>query len=81
MRRAVQLPQYSDTNDFIPPEGVSIANLDKSTNMLADAACPDHYNAAFLEGTQPTDTCDHKGLDGQVHLNMFQKLFGSNKGD
>ena len=81
MKRAVQLPQFSDTNDFIPPGGVSIATLDKNTNMLADAACPDDYNAAFLEGTQPTDTCDHKGLDGQVHRDMFQKLLGLGKGN
>ena len=73
MKLAVQLPQYSDTIDFIPPEGVSIANLDKNTNLLADAACPNDYSAAFLEGTQPTDICDHKGPEGQIHLSMFQK--------
>ena len=59
MKEAVQLPEYSDTNDFTPPQGVDIVTLDKNTNLLADAACPDDYTAAFLDGTAPTDTCDH----------------------
>ncbi|MFZ1938135.1 MAG: PBP1A family penicillin-binding protein [Terracidiphilus sp.] len=76
MRQAVQLPQYSDTNEFTPPDGVQLVTLDKSTNLLADSSCPDDYTAAFLDGTAPTDTCDHKGLDGQDHRNIFQKIFG-----
>ena len=81
MKQAVLLPQYSDTNEFTPPEGVQIQSLDKSTNLLADSACPDDYNAAFLDGTAPTDTCDHKGgLGGdEQHRNIFQKIFGLGK--
>ena len=79
MRQAVQLPQYSDTNEFTPPEGVQIDTIDKTTNLLADAACPDDYTAAFLDGTAPTDTCDHKGLNGEDHRNIFQKIFGLGK--
>ncbi len=59
MKRAVQLPQYSDTHEFTPPDGVEVVSLDKATNLLADASCPDDYDAAFLTGTAPTDTCDH----------------------
>jgi penicillin-binding protein 1B len=73
MKRAVQLPQYSDTKDFVPPQGVSEVNLDKQTNLLADAACPDDYTAWFLDGTQPTDTCDHSFGDQR---NLFQRIFG-----
>jgi penicillin-binding protein 1B len=76
MKLAVQLPQYSDTKEFTAPDGVQIATIDKSTNLLADDSCPDDYSAAFLDGTVPTDTCDHKGLDGQDHRNIFQKIFG-----
>ena len=79
MKQAVLLPQYSDTNDFTPPDGVQIETIDKTTNLLADAACPDDYNAAFLDGTAPTDTCDHKGLNGDDHRNIFQKVFGLGK--
>lgn len=72
MKKAVQLPQYSDTHEFTPPQGVEMVNLDKMTNLLADAACPDDYTAAFLDGTAPTDTCDHP----PDHRNIFQKIFG-----
>lgn len=73
MKRAVALPQYSDTKPFVPPPGVVEVQLDKTTNLLADAACPDDYTAAFLDGTQPTDTCDHSNGDQR---NLFQKIFG-----
>jgi penicillin-binding protein 1B len=76
MKRAVQLPQYSDTKEFSVPNGVSIVRLDRATNLLADAACPLDYNAAFLDGTAPTDTCDHINGDQR---NIFQKLFGIGK--
>ena len=72
MKQAVELPQYSDTHEFTPPEGVEIVNLDKTSNLLADAACPDDYTAAFLDGTAPTDTCDHP----PDHRNILQKIFG-----
>ena len=42
-------------------------------------SCPDDYSAAFLDGTAPTDTCDHKGLGGDDHRNIFQKIFGLGK--
>jgi penicillin-binding protein 1B len=74
MKRAVALPQYSDTNDFEPPAGITEVNLDKVTNLITDASCPDNsYTAAFLDGTQPTDTCDHSNGDQR---NLFQKIFG-----
>ncbi|MFP5226174.1 MAG: PBP1A family penicillin-binding protein [Acidobacteriota bacterium] len=73
MQSAVKLPEYSDTHDFVPPAGVIQVSLDDTTNLLADATCPDDYTAAFLEGTQPTDTCDHSMGDQR---NLFQKIFG-----
>ena len=73
MKNAVKLPEYSDTRDFVPPAGVIQVQLDYNTNLLADASCPDDYTAAFLDGTQPTDTCDHSMNDQR---NLFQKIFG-----
>jgi len=75
MKKAVQLPQYSDTNDFVPPPGVQIVDIDKTSNLLTDAACPDGDELAFLDGTAPTDTCDHP----PDHRNIFQKIFGLGK--
>jgi penicillin-binding protein 1B len=73
MKNAVKLPQYSDTQYFDPPAGVTEVSLDKYTNLIADAACPEDYTAAFLDGTQPTGTCDHPNADQR---NIFQKMFG-----
>ena len=73
MKRAVQLPQYSDTHDFAVPAGIIQVRIDKGTNLLANDTCPDSFNASFLEGTAPTDTCDHANGDQR---NLFQKLFG-----
>ncbi len=75
MKKAVQLPQYSDTHEFTAPDGVEVVSLDKATNLLSDAACPDSYDAAFLDGTAPTDPCDHP----PDHRNIFQKIFGIGK--
>src|ERR1044071_930995 len=52
MKRAVDLPNYSDTKPFAPPQGVVELTLDKATNQIATAACPDDYTTAFIDGTQ-----------------------------
>jgi penicillin-binding protein 1B len=76
MKHAVKLPQYSDTKQFVPPQGVSTVRLDKVTNLLADASCPQDYDAVFLDGTAPAQTCDQSEGDQR---NVFQKLFGLGK--
>jgi penicillin-binding protein 1B len=73
MKRAVLLPEYSDTREFSAPDGVSKVRLDKITNLLADSSCPVDYDAVFLDGTAPTQTCDQASGDQR---NLFQKIFG-----
>jgi penicillin-binding protein 1B len=75
MKKAVTLPQYSDTNNFNPPEGVEIVQIDSVSNLLSDASCPASIDAAFLNGTAPMETCDHPG----EHRNILQKIFGLGK--
>jgi penicillin-binding protein 1B len=72
MKRAVRLPQYSNTGEFAPPSGVVTVTLDKTTNLLATASCPEGYNSAFVEGSEPKETCDHAD-----QRNVFQKIFGT----
>ncbi len=74
MKKAIQLPQYSDTHEFLPPEGVTEVRLDKETNLLAASTCPNDYVAAFLDGTQPFETCSNTNAGDQ--RNLFQKIFG-----
>jgi penicillin-binding protein 1B len=72
MKRAVKLPQYSDAKEFSPPDGIEVVKIDKATNLLSDDACPQSYEAAFIIGNAPTDTCDHP----TDHRNILQKIFG-----
>jgi penicillin-binding protein 1B len=74
MKRAIQLPEYSDVKPFTPPEGVTTARVDRNTGLLADASCPDStLSLAFLDGTAPVNSCSQMTENPQ---NFFQKLFG-----
>jgi len=74
MKRAVKLPAYSDAQSFQPPAGVIAVKLDKATNRLATAACPDDYTVAFIAGTEPKDSCDQPLGD---HRGIFSRIFGT----
>lgn len=72
MKKAVELPEYSDVKPFTQPEGVVDVQLDKATNRLATPSCPDDYTIAFVAGTEPHDTCDQPGgIQG-----FFSRIFG-----
>ena len=72
MKKAVTLHQYSDAKPFSQPSGVVDVQLDKTTNLLATPACPQTYSAAFVAGTEPSETCDQTtGMRG-----FFSRVFG-----
>ncbi len=71
MKRAIDLPNYSDVKPFTPPQGVVELTLDKATNQIATPSCPDDYTTAFIDGTQPTQTCEQT-----AHGNFVQRIFG-----
>ncbi len=71
MKKAVSLPQYKDAEPFPVPDGVVSVTLDKATNRLATATCPDDYVAYFIAGTEPKDTCDMSEQRG-----FFSRIFG-----
>jgi penicillin-binding protein 1B len=74
MKRAIKLPQYSDVKSFSPPEGVTVASIDRDTGLLADPSCAAHpWNVAFLDGTVPTGSCSQMNDNPQ---SFFQKIFG-----
>jgi penicillin-binding protein 1B len=75
MKRAIQLPRYSNPRPFNAPDGVVVVQLDKNTNRLATAACPDTYTAAFIAGTEPKETCDQATGVGGV-LSKIGNFFG-----
>jgi penicillin-binding protein 1B len=67
MKRAQQLPQYSDMKPFTAPSGVQVLRIDRNTVLPVDETCPsDSFSAAFLVGTAPQGTCSHMGEDSQT---------------
>ncbi|SDE84577.1 transglycosylase domain-containing protein [Terriglobus roseus] len=76
MKRAIQLPQYSDMKQFAaPPAGVTNYPIDLSSGQIADGSCSGKTaTMAFLDGTQPHNTCSHMG-DGS---GLMDSLFGTN---
>jgi penicillin-binding protein 1B len=74
MKRAVKLPAYKDVQSFQQPAGVVDVRLDKATNRLATAACPDDYTVAFIAGTEPRDTCDQPLGE---HRGILSRIFGT----
>jgi penicillin-binding protein 1B len=74
MKRAIELPQYSDVKSFVPPQGVAVDRIDRTTSLLADRTCPEHnFYVAFLDGTAPVNTCSQMGENNQ---NFIQRIFG-----
>ena len=74
MKRAIQLPQYSDVKPFSAPAGVTAARIDKTSNLLADSTCPSgNFYVAFLDGTAPVNTCSQMGESPQ---NLIQRILG-----
>jgi penicillin-binding protein 1B len=72
MKKAASLPRYSDMKSFSQPSGVVDVQLDKVTNLLATPSCPQTYTAAFIVGTEPTNTCDQgTGVKG-----VLSRIFG-----
>jgi penicillin-binding protein 1B len=72
MKKASALPGYSDMKAFTQPAGVVDVQLDKTTNLLATPSCPETYNAAFIAGTEPSQTCDQSsGVKG-----FFSRMLG-----
>ncbi|HEX6805100.1 MAG TPA: PBP1A family penicillin-binding protein [Terriglobales bacterium] len=73
MKKAHEIPRYSDMRPFTQPSGVVDVQLDKVTNLLATPTCPQTYTAAFITGTEPTNTCDQNG--GGVK-GVLSRIFG-----
>jgi penicillin-binding protein 1B len=58
MKRATALPRYQNATPFGQPDGVVNLQLDKATNRIATPACQDTFNAVFIAGTEPKESCD-----------------------
>jgi penicillin-binding protein 1B len=86
MKRATALPAYRNLQDFAPPDGVTVVDIDPDTLQLATPACPVKRQEVFISGTEPTEFCEKHG--GRIFSQRTQvpswlsRLFGGQpKGD
>jgi penicillin-binding protein 1B len=57
MKRALKLEAYRDPKPFKAPSGLSSAQIDPETGMLATPNCPSSRGELFIAGTEPGETC------------------------
>lgn len=78
MKRAIHLPQYSNTQTFAPPTGIVQAMIDPQSGQLATPSCPQTQQEYFVAGTEPTQYCQlHGGGVGQsAPVSWLAHLFG-----
>jgi len=79
MKKVVNLPQYKNAKPFTPPPGVMMVKLDKATNLVSTSACPDSYEAAFIEGTEPKETCEHTPVERTVEQRNVSQVIAANR--
>lgn len=48
---------YFGTEDFAPPPGTTLVEIDPESNLIATSRCPKKEKAAFASGTEPTSHC------------------------
>ena len=46
---------------FEAPEGITFAEIDRDTGMLALPTCPRAFTEAFIQGTEPLQLCQLHG--------------------
>jgi len=63
MKRAAQLPAFSDMRPFERPEGIISVSIDSDTLMLARPECPSVRQEVFMAGTEP-GLCTLHGVRG-----------------
>jgi penicillin-binding protein 1B len=78
MKRAVELPQYRNTQPFEPPPGVVQAVIDPQSGQLATPSCPQTESEYFIAGTEPTQYCQLHGggVSQSAPVSWLAHLFG-----
>ncbi|MGH9592194.1 MAG: penicillin-binding transpeptidase domain-containing protein, partial [Bryobacteraceae bacterium] len=61
MKRAVSLPAYQNTQEFVAPAGIVRVTIDPDTLELATPNCPVTREEVFIAGTEPTQFCERHG--------------------
>ena len=82
MKRAIELPAYSDVQPFAMPEGVTRVSIDPETLQLATPECPVTREEVYIHGTEPTEFCalhgGHMASDAPP-ASWLSRVFGGDK--
>jgi penicillin-binding protein 1B len=71
MKKAVQLPGFSNAQGFERPEGVVATAIDPESQKLALPECPVTQQEVFIAGTEPTEFCPlHQTQSGTTEPQM-----------
>jgi penicillin-binding protein 1B len=79
MKRASVLPAYSNLEEFEPPDGITVLDIDPDTMMLATPSCPVKRREVFIQGSAPTEFCERHGgnlLTQTPPVSWLSRLFG-----
>jgi len=77
MKRAVELPQYRNTQPFTPPPGIVQSMIDPQSGQLATPSSQQTAEEYFIAGTEPTQYGDLQGGASQSGpVSWLSHLFG-----
>ncbi len=78
MKRATEIPSYSVTVPFLPPEGIVTAKIDNQTNLVASSDATLTHDELFIEGTEPRFSA--QGTAGPAGAReILTRIFGGGK--
>jgi penicillin-binding protein 1B len=84
MKRATAMPAYRELNDFVPPPGISVVEIDPTSLQLATPACPVTRKEVYIAGTEPTEFCELHGgrmLTQTPPASWLSRIFGEKKSE
>jgi penicillin-binding protein 1B len=58
VRFMLKATQNQTADDFVSPNGIVARMIDPTTGLLASDQCPDGVPEIFIQGTEPTQTCN-----------------------
>ncbi len=68
MKRAHRYREYRGVQEFTPPDGIAVVDIDPLTGLLATASCPNPRPEVFFAGTQPVELCRLHGAGGRTQI-------------
>lgn len=68
MKRAHRYREYRGVQEFSPPDGIAVVDIDPLSGQLATSSCPNPRPEVFYAGTQPVELCRLHGGAGRTQI-------------